>query len=697
MNILRKIFNATLLNVKFGILLMVLVAAYVAIGSGVPAVRELVEKNELEFFAWWPFLLLLGLLVSNLVLVTFNRIPFTPPRYGVWCVHAGIITLIWGMSYYYTRKVEGLTLIPVGQTVGQFYDSQTRALYAQAGGKRAVPIPLENLPRFEEYGAEFNNARRLDRPDLVGIAPEFSSLDRATGTLTSMPLGQALGVDQPASLQIVGYWPYAEIEHSFTTDPASTERGVVLSRVDPKDGATESLFISPGDAPVPVGGATAEFRDLPDAAALDAIKAAAGRLNTIDAVIDGGAPIPLSVEPGGTYNAGPYKLTIGQIDPSFPMFGTGEIVQTLTLTVEGPTGTFKRMLLNGRPLQTDFKLGEPGAGPMGKRQKTPLDTHLVLNYALNDPLGLMPKTAPERHLFFTAGEGKTVTHVRTSLDGPVRVEALANGMGDVALAPSADSAGPSGHADEPSTLLVRLRDHVRRVDSVRITPMAKRDKEIGQGVTQQGSKQVVKIRVKVGDWWGDVLVPFTQFPDQFAWHDGEIKIPGAADPLTLQLGNFRRPLPAALKLDRFELVPYPGGLPKAGSLMRDFKSHLTVFDRFTGKGTPAVAQLNSPVYFGSGSWLFYQAQWDPEGQRWTILGVGNRPGMGVMVTGCVLILAGLLYAFYAKPYVIRAMKQRALRKAGLAAGQAGSTGGTGGKKGRGSKIKEPQEADLATA
>ena len=39
--------------------------------------------------------------------VTWTRIPFTSPRYGVWCIHAGIVTLIAGMAFYYSRKVEG--------------------------------------------------------------------------------------------------------------------------------------------------------------------------------------------------------------------------------------------------------------------------------------------------------------------------------------------------------------------------------------------------------------------------------------------------------------------------------------------------------------------------------------------------------------------------------------------------------------
>jgi hypothetical protein len=73
--------------------------------------------------------------------------------------------------------------------------------------------------------------------------------------------------------------------------------------------------------------------------------------------------------------------------------------------------------------------------------------------------------------------------------------------------------------------------------------------------------------------------------------------------------------------------------------------------------------MNHPVYFDGGSWLFFQAQWDPEGQRWTILGVGNRPGVPVMIGGCVMIVMGVLYAFYVKPIVIRRMKQKALQKA----------------------------------
>ena len=78
-----------------------------------------------------------------------------------------------------------------------------------------------------------------------------------------------------------------------------------------------------------------------------------------------------------------------------------------------------------------------------------------------------------------------------------------------------------------------------------------------------------------------------------------------------------------------------------------------------------VAHLNNPVYFGGigdSYWTFFQAQWDAEAQRFTVLGVGNRPGVWIMTLGCVMIVLGVLYAFYVKPLIIRRMKEKALAK-----------------------------------
>jgi hypothetical protein len=72
--------------------------------------------------------------------------------------------------------------------------------------------------------------------------------------------------------------------------------------------------------------------------------------------------------------------------------------------------------------------------------------------------------------------------------------------------------------------------------------------------------------------------------------------------------------------------------------------------------------LTSPVYYDHGNWIFFQAGYDPDGQSSTI-GVGNRPGVGMMLMGCVMIVGGLLYAFYVKPIVVQRMKAKALEAA----------------------------------
>jgi hypothetical protein len=130
-------------------------------------------------------------------------------------------------------------------------------------------------------------------------------------------------------------------------------------------------------------------------------------------------------------------------------------------------------------------------------------------------------------------------------------------------------------------------------------------------------------------------------------------------PLQLQLGFVSRPMPAQLTLKKFELVHYPGGQGENGPFL-DFRSTLEIVDP-AGEHNVDVASNNNPVYFDGGRWIFFQAGYDPQGQ-FSIIGVGNRPGVFVMVGGCVMIVLGVLYAFYLKPVVIRRMKAAALAR-----------------------------------
>jgi hypothetical protein len=663
-------------SVIFGIALMALTAGYIAIGSGFPKLREALEMSDLQFFNAWPLKLLMLLLIITLSVVTWRRIPLTPPRYGVWCVHLGIITLILGTSFYYRNKTEGLTRIPVGQSIDYYYDSGMRALYARVDGRLTTPWPLPSLPRFKAY-TDPNDAI-FDRGDLRGFTPCFLSMDPNTGQPKPEPMAGDLGV-RDIHFDVTGYWPYAEVRTAYVQDPASNQTGIAVHVDGAHAGATaRSVWLvgaDPAARAQDLGGVELEHRIATDAAQLAAIRKTAAQLHQIDARINGFSQ-RLFVQVGSTYKLGDtgYSFTVESFQPAFPMSGTGELVQALTLhvTASAPAAPreFRRMLLGGRSLQTDFALNVPGAGPMGKREKAPLDKELVLLYTLNDPYQLLPLRGREKHTLVTAStQGAPINGIMDVVAGPdepVRVNDLPATGGQISIAPADDDP-----AHTPFTVGVDRQDHLRRDERIVEVPSAQRDRDTGEA----GLFQVLRVKVSSGNWSKEVYVPYSQYIAEESWSDTAtqdgrtvaqsvpIEIPGSTATLQLRLGQQYDWLPARITLDRFDAIPYAGVGSTGSSLMRDFCSTLTLEDHNTGERITDVAHMNHPVYFAGGSWLFFQAQWDPDGQRWTILGVGNRPGVGVMLSGCVMIVIGLLYAFYIKPIVIRRMKRQALRKA----------------------------------
>ncbi|MCZ6655478.1 MAG: hypothetical protein O7D91_20920, partial [Planctomycetota bacterium] len=96
-------------NVWLGITWIVLLFVYSSIGSAYPPFRQhrFLEMTEFEWFHWWPFDLLIGLLAATLITTTIRKIPLRLVNAGVWMIHTGIVTLIVGSVYYFGTKVEG--------------------------------------------------------------------------------------------------------------------------------------------------------------------------------------------------------------------------------------------------------------------------------------------------------------------------------------------------------------------------------------------------------------------------------------------------------------------------------------------------------------------------------------------------------------------------------------------------------------
>jgi len=653
------LFNRTLNSVVFGISLMLLTAIYIALGSGYAPLREMFEMNEMQFFNAWPLKVLMGLLVANLATVTWTRIPFTPPRYGVWCVHAGIIVLIFGMAHYYNMKVEGLTMIPVKQTVDHFYDSAERALYVKVtspGASAIASYPLVSLPRFKPYLPELNNTQRLDRSDLTGITPTVQSRNPQTSQVRPTSLKELLKLSDDLKLDIVGYYPYGHIASDWVEDPSVENPAVVLSIANPHTGAQTEFWLVAADARFAgtvLGNVELEHRHVREDQSLQMVQQVAGKMHQLEITV-GNYKETLFVEPGQSYPLGDsgYTLAIENFNPAFPTTD-GQIVPLLTMKVTSPKQTFRRQVIAGREVPTDWVLNVEGAGPMGKRQKEPLDHDLKILYSFSDPMHLLPTQGSIKHTIYTSAQG-AATDIVTAMDASAQVKVLAESKGEIDL--------PMGQ--QTFTLQLRRSEHAKRVDHVETVPPAQRSREQGES----GVLQVVLVKASMGNWSQTVPVPFMQWAEDAReqWDGPILKLPGTDAAIQLQLGNTQYELPAKITLEKFELEHYMGGSAEVG-IPRDFKSTLSIEDKATGERFVDVAHMNHPVYFPPGlfgkSWTFFQAQWDPEGQRWTVLGVGNRHGTWIMTLGCIMIFAGLLWAFYLKPVIIRRMKQNALLRA----------------------------------
>tara|TARA_Y100001933_G_scaffold265181_2_gene336520 strand:- start:2351 stop:4264 length:1914 start_codon:yes stop_codon:yes gene_type:complete len=181
-------------------------------------------------------------------------------------------------------------------------------------------------------------------------------------------------------------------------------------------------------------------------------------------------------------------------------------------------------------------------------------------------------------------------------------------------------------------------------------------------------------------------------PDGRAWHRRvwlthmRYPEPGIADdqnrPITLDIPTIGKvdlcfsrqqiQLPFSIALGDFAMVPYPGS-----HMPRDFYSHLTLTHP-DGKSQKGVTRLNHPMMHGRIK--ISQTGWDPgdtlnpqndakdqqgqyiHQQRYVILGIGNNVGIHIIFAGSCLIVIGIPWAFYVKPFLLRHRKHSIQRQ-----------------------------------
>ncbi len=479
------------------------------------------------------------------------------------------------------------------------------------GKRKAEPVALPKLPRFHPH----DEAKYFSKRGMTGLVPEVFAYDDASRRGTRLPLHESPAVaadDQtPLYLDVQAFHPYAVIGNSYVRGGGDLT-GVRMTLRASSTGDERSQWLvaeqsghlkeTAADQQV----ATLHVRHLHRADELTGELLASAAVNAHEInwrvggedAHSGGVAGQIALEPGTRSALGDtgYEIEAVAFLPGFPLFGNGEPVDAFEVLIhppaESPHGkTFRRYLLDGRHSETDFVLGVEGAGPKGERQEALVDEQIHLHYGLADGLNLLPKPGEdERHTLLTKNDRPGFWHLVTRADQPARLEELPEGLLELAV---------NGQRRDPETGVVTpmtLDLDFQRVDGVRhtewVSPVPPERRE--QDAAMAGTFQVVTIQARRGDWSKTVHVPYSQWPDQVAWQPAVLEVPGMAEPLRLQLGNTRRDMPARVRLDDFELVPYAGDYTK-DSAMRDFRSKLTVDPRGGEPGGVTVS-LNKPHY-----------------------------------------------------------------------------------------------------
>ncbi len=680
------------------------------------------EMSELEFYSWWPLRAILMLFVLNMVVSTVRRIEFNFKNIGVLTVHTGIVIISLGSVYYSGLKKEGDTILFAGQLdprtgspmVGNqqnvFFDNTRTALYVESG-KGWEQRPLQGVPRYNDYslsavpGESAWRAANRKEP-WANVLPRELSVPVTDGAPDMYPDIHA---------RVVGYCAFAKTERDWIkTDPGVGESpnplrivfmhsqlpddsgkvsddpvlaftltpASAIDRMSEQEGAF-SIEYTAGES---MGMTQQRWEDL-----TEPLPAGTEHALVVEVPRPGGAKAFRSVYPiiaGSIVDVGQtgYRLTVKELSPKpkFPIITPGykDGQSSLAIvTVESPGigeakgETFDRYVYHRFPQINQDMLEEINERGMPKRR----DADPAIRIALVE--------ANQLNVYVDdAADGKTRAIVRQR-GGEVRV---------------IDSVGPEGLIDkivEKIDLRIGARwDHARQIE--RPSPAPAEEVRKDRQALGTHDKAMLAVEVRVGDGPSAprqvVWLPFAKYFGLGGDLERTVNVGGKK--VSLAFGRLQHQLPGfVLQLADFKMISYDHrGAP------RDYQSTLRVtpmddsFEQFEH-----ITQLNAPLtapYIWSddrnivsnvlgrlkaglnpAQFKFSQAGWDASGwsrtqaqadagflkkpyASFTILGVGNSPGIHVIAFGGILMGLGIPWAFYIKPWLVQREKRRIMEQ-----------------------------------
>lgn len=540
-----------------------------------------------------------------------------------------------------TAKPSGAGLLDTNLRIDLDYEPQdsfflehTAALYARFDPHGDwVEMPIRKLPRYYEHVPNDTDIWA----DADGQLPPVRPIDIEAGpgrTTSSASTPQTLA---GIKFRAVGYLPYAQLDSAYTGGGKQLNPVVRFSLADGAGQRSYELVafdpmrnhMVSGDSRFRVefcwAGSAAERNQLAVRHNPRLEFRVAGRDSPIElpltAVLDKG---PQTV-PGTDY-----KVTVGSADVmlNFPLMSEalrGKSDDVAIVSVEHGDKKFRRLVFSQYTDQSR-DLSET---------HTPLpelvDRDLQIRFVDPAPAGIWLIGGPTE---------KDCEVVLNTLDGEQTRQPLPVGQ-----------AVAKGQTPPPLMIDALIPQAVQTTRPL-LVPRNQRQPLQSVGAAMS----LLAVQVDDGTTKQQVWLPFNRYafpnatyayPERFQYGSYATKNVTLSDGRTLELmySRERRYLPAAIALDRFVLETLPGGQRE-----RDFISVVRFYEK--DHWSPArEIRSNQPGEYG-GLW-FFQSEWDPKHEVMTVLGVGNREGIGTMLTGVILSILGMMYSFYVKPTVVR--------------------------------------------
>ncbi len=677
------------------------------------------EMSELEFYSWWPMRVLLLTFVVNMIVATVRRIEFCFVNIGVLTVHTGIVLIALGSVYYTSGKLEGDMLLragppgidglpTTGPMEGRFYDNTAVALHLSMDGQWWEQRVLRGVPRYNEYNiaAAGESARMPTVGD--GVTPRELSLD--------VPPSRSGRVDDDLRFRIVGYVPFAEPMQDWAPFDASRMRAAAPGlRLNPMRFLELAMEVPGGEGREAIRRSFRFFmlpmmashrvsdnglfgieytRGMPEARWRDLTEVIGGAQEPIEhaLVIEmpgaEGAPgfrgvFPVRVGTEVAVGDSGYRVRVDQLEPHepFPIITPGYEGGTSSvaiLHVMQPDGvSYARWVYHRFPEISQDLLDAVNA--QGMPQRRPADPAISIRYL---------DMSREAQAYVDERE-----------DGSVRAILRVRG-GELRVMDNIEPGGVIGEIVPGATLRLSDRwEHAVGIETPRIIPEHQRERnDVGTHGRAMVAVEIASRPLGQSEavWKRTVWIPFTKYLMQGLGTERWVDLPDGRR-VMMAFGRQWHGLPGfRLQLVDFEMLPYP----HSEDIPRDYRSRLRVLLE-SGETFEHDASLNAPLLapfmwsedrgvFGNvfgrivsaltpRQFKFSQAGWDAEGWRqtrelakqgqlprpmatFTILGVGNNPGIHVIALGGVLMSVGIPWAFYVKPAILRMRKRKIQRE-----------------------------------